>query len=63
VRQYRSDWHREQAEKAWEQWKPYIAAMRDCWLGMGWSQREIAGYFGCSQTTIHRVLKRAGIAR
>jgi len=60
-RQYRSDRHREQAEKAMERWEPYLYDMMVYSLDWGWSQRTIAQHYGVSQTTIHRVLKRAGI--
>lgn len=58
---YRSNWHREQAEKALAAWEPYIDMIERLYLQKGWSQRRLAREFRCSQTTIHRLFKRWGI--
>ena len=59
MRQYRSEWHREQAEKALEKWD--LGEVHFLYEHCGWTQQKLAHACGVSQTTIHRLLKRAGI--
>ena len=61
MKRYRSHWHREQAEKALAAWEPYIDMIERLYLQKGWSQRRLAREFRVSQTTIHRLFKKAGI--